>query len=102
MGNGFRVPGFSGNTYHVPIFFYGGVSVIICPYSQQGWTAMIERYTRPAMGAIWTEENRDGKWLAVELAVCEAWGRLAENPKCPPAGSGPPSPPSGAWPGGRP
>jgi adenylosuccinate lyase len=41
---------------------------------------MIERYTRPAMGAIWTEENRYRKWLAVELAVCEAWGRLGKIP----------------------
>jgi len=42
---------------------------------------MIERYTRPGMGAIWTEENRYRKWLAVELAVCEAWARLGKIPK---------------------
>ncbi|HEX5044442.1 MAG TPA: adenylosuccinate lyase [Candidatus Polarisedimenticolaceae bacterium] len=33
---------------------------------------MIARYTRPAMGALWTEEARYGAWLEVELAVCEA------------------------------
>ena len=42
---------------------------------------MIERYTRPGMGAIWTEENRYGKWLAVELAVCDAWARLGKIPR---------------------
>jgi adenylosuccinate lyase len=42
---------------------------------------MIERYTRPAMGAIWTEENRYRQWLAVELAVCEAWARLGKIPR---------------------
>ena len=42
---------------------------------------MIERYTRPAMGAVWTEENRYRKWLAVELAVCEAWARLGKIPR---------------------
>jgi adenylosuccinate lyase len=42
---------------------------------------MIERYTRPAMGAIWTEENKYRKWLEVELAVCEAWGRLGKVPR---------------------
>jgi adenylosuccinate lyase len=42
---------------------------------------MIERYTRPAMGAIWAEENRYRMWLAVELAVCEAWARLGKIPK---------------------
>ncbi len=41
---------------------------------------MIERYTRPAMGAIWTEENKYRVWLAVELAVCEAWARLGKIP----------------------
>jgi adenylosuccinate lyase len=33
---------------------------------------MIERYTLPEMGAIWTEENRYRKWLEVELAACQA------------------------------
>ena len=33
---------------------------------------MIERYTLPEMGAVWTEENRYRKWLDVELAACQA------------------------------
>jgi adenylosuccinate lyase len=33
---------------------------------------MIERYTLPEMGRIWTEENRYRKWLEVELAACQA------------------------------
>jgi adenylosuccinate lyase len=33
---------------------------------------MIERYTLPEMGAIWTEENKYRKWLAVEIAACQA------------------------------
>lgn len=41
---------------------------------------MIKRYTRPGMGAIWTEKNRYQKWLDVELAVCEAWHELGEIP----------------------
>ena len=32
---------------------------------------MIERYTLPEMGAIWTLENKFQKWLDVEIAVCE-------------------------------
>lgn len=32
---------------------------------------MIERYTRPEMGRIWTEQARLESWLEVELAVCE-------------------------------
>jgi adenylosuccinate lyase len=42
---------------------------------------MIERYTRPGMGAIWTEENRYRKWLEVELAVCDAWAKLGKIPR---------------------
>ncbi|MCK4556899.1 MAG: adenylosuccinate lyase [Candidatus Aminicenantes bacterium] len=41
---------------------------------------MIERYTRPEMGAIWTEENKYRKWLDVELAVCEAWAEAGKIP----------------------
>ena len=32
---------------------------------------MIERYTLPEMGAIWSSENKFQKWLDVEIAVCE-------------------------------
>src|SRR5881394_4047715 len=32
---------------------------------------MIERYTLPEMGAIWSQENKFQKWLDVEIAVCE-------------------------------
>jgi len=41
---------------------------------------MIERYTLPQMGAIWSEENKYRKWLDVELAVCEAWEVLGRIP----------------------
>ena len=41
---------------------------------------MIERYTLPEMGAIWTDQNRYRRWLDVELAVCEAWARLGKIP----------------------
>ncbi len=41
---------------------------------------MIERYSRPAMSAIWTLENRYNAWLKVELAVCEAWHTLGRIP----------------------
>ena len=34
---------------------------------------MIDRYSRPAMKRVWSDENKYGKWLQVELAVCEAW-----------------------------
>ena len=34
---------------------------------------MIDRYSRPAMRRVWSDENKYHKWLEVELAVCEAW-----------------------------
>jgi len=39
---------------------------------------MIDRYTRPEMGRIWTLENRYRKWLEVEIAVCEALAARGE------------------------
>jgi adenylosuccinate lyase len=37
---------------------------------------MIPRYTRPKMGAIWSDQNKYQRWLDVELAVVET---LAEH-----------------------
>ncbi|MBI3456806.1 MAG: adenylosuccinate lyase [Candidatus Rokubacteria bacterium] len=36
---------------------------------------MISRYTRPEMNTVWSDEARYARWLAVELAVCEAYAR---------------------------
>jgi adenylosuccinate lyase len=41
---------------------------------------MIERYTRPEMGRIWTLENKYRKWLDVEVAVCEVRAERGEIP----------------------
>lgn len=41
---------------------------------------MIERYTRPRMGNIWTLENKYAKWLQVELAVCEVYAEMGHIP----------------------
>ena len=42
---------------------------------------MIERYSRPEMASIWSEKNKYSKWLAIELAVCEAWHKKGLIPK---------------------
>ena len=34
---------------------------------------MIERYSRPDMKKVWSDENKYQKWLAIEISVCEAW-----------------------------
>ncbi|MDD8027188.1 MAG: adenylosuccinate lyase [Acidobacteriota bacterium] len=41
---------------------------------------MIDRYTNPEMGSIWTDQNRFRTWLDVEIAVCEAWAKLGKIP----------------------
>lgn len=41
---------------------------------------MIDRYTRPEMGRIWTVENKYRKWLDVEVAACEALAEAGEIP----------------------
>jgi len=42
---------------------------------------MIERYTRPQMKRVWSDENKFAKWLEVEIAVCEAWAELDVIPR---------------------
>jgi adenylosuccinate lyase len=41
---------------------------------------VIERYTRPAMGSIWSEAAKYQAWLRVEVAVCEAYARRGRIP----------------------
>ena len=41
---------------------------------------MIERYTLPEMGAIWTDEARMQAWLDVEIAAVKAWNKLGKIP----------------------
>jgi adenylosuccinate lyase len=42
---------------------------------------MIDRYSRPEMAKIWTEENKFKAWLEVEILSCEAWSELGIIPK---------------------
>ncbi|MCH8247120.1 MAG: adenylosuccinate lyase [Bacteroidetes bacterium] len=42
---------------------------------------MIERYTRPEMATLWSEEEQFQAWLEVELAACAAWSELGVIPK---------------------
>ena len=41
---------------------------------------MIERYTLPEMGRIWSDENKLSKWLEFEILACEALAELGEIP----------------------
>jgi adenylosuccinate lyase len=45
-----------------------------------GSGVVIERYTRPEMGALWSERRKIDEWLAVEKAVCEGWNRRGRIP----------------------
>ena len=42
--------------------------------------AVIERYTLPEMGELWTEKFKYQTWLEVEIAVCEAQAELGYIP----------------------
>ncbi|NEO11898.1 MULTISPECIES: adenylosuccinate lyase [unclassified Moorena] len=41
---------------------------------------MIERYTLPEMGELWTDTYKLKTWLQVEIAVCEAQAELGKIP----------------------
>ncbi len=46
----------------------------------KGPIALIDRYTRPEMGEIWTEQAKFQTMLAVEIAVCEVQAELGAIP----------------------
>ncbi|MBL3716648.1 adenylosuccinate lyase [Lactococcus garvieae] len=41
---------------------------------------VINRYSRPEMAAIWSDENKYRAWLEVEILADEAWAELGEIP----------------------
>jgi adenylosuccinate lyase len=41
---------------------------------------VIARYTRPEIGAVWTDERRLERWLDVELAALDGWVALGAVP----------------------
>ena len=42
---------------------------------------MIERYTLPEMGGLWSEAAKFQKWLDVEIAVCEVHAEMGTIPR---------------------
>ncbi len=42
---------------------------------------MIDRYTRPEMAALWSDDAQFQAWLDVELAACRAWSEIGVIPK---------------------
>src|SRR3954466_292683 len=42
---------------------------------------MIDRYTLPEMGALWSEQTKFQKWLDVEIAVCEVHAEMGIIPR---------------------
>ena len=42
---------------------------------------MIERYTRPEMAEIWSDERRYRSWVRIEVAVCRALAARGEIPQ---------------------
>ena len=41
---------------------------------------MIDRYTRPEMRALWSQQRQFETWLKIEIAVCQAWCDLGVIP----------------------
>src|SRR5205823_3385052 len=46
-----------------------------------GGTAVIPRYTLPAMGAIWEETSKYRYWTQIEILAVEAWAELGVVPR---------------------
>ena len=41
---------------------------------------LIERYSPPAIRAVWSEQHRFELWLRIEILACEAWAALGRIP----------------------
>src|SRR5258708_19764049 len=41
---------------------------------------LIERYSPPAIRAVWSDQHRFELWLRIEILACEAWAELGRIP----------------------
>src|SRR4051812_5386674 len=55
-----------------------GTQPCLPPASCRSFQSVIERYTRPEMGAVWTDAARMEAWRQVEVAACEEMDGPAE------------------------
>jgi adenylosuccinate lyase len=42
---------------------------------------LIERYSPPAIRAVWSDQHKYELWLRIEVLACEAWARLGRIPE---------------------
>src|SRR5947209_11278859 len=49
--------------------------------ASRGRDVTVEKYTRPEMGRIWSNEYKYACWLRVEIAVAEAWAEEGRVPR---------------------
>jgi adenylosuccinate lyase len=42
---------------------------------------LIERYTPPAIRAVWSDQHKYELWLRIEVLACEAWAELGRIPE---------------------
>jgi adenylosuccinate lyase len=42
---------------------------------------LIERYSPPAIRAVWSDQHRFDLWLRIEILACEAWAALGRIPQ---------------------
>jgi adenylosuccinate lyase len=60
-----------------------------CPYNRRvphfvDWEPapyLIERYSPPAIRAVWSDQHRFELWLRIEILACEAWATLGRIPE---------------------
>ncbi len=60
----------------------GGSSRAVRPGA--GWDnarAVIQRYTRPEMARVWSEEEKLRRWTRIEILAAEAWAEMGVIPK---------------------
>ncbi len=55
-------------------------AILFVPYFSLRGYVLIERYSRPDMKRVWSDDNAYALWLRVEIAACQAWCELGVVP----------------------
>src|SRR5881628_2182385 len=51
------------------------------PSAERDPSDLIERYTPPAMRAVWSDQHKFELWFRIEILACEAWASLGRIPE---------------------
>ncbi len=69
------------DTEFIVEYISGSLLILLISYTQKEVILVIDRYSRPELKEIWSEDNKYKTWLDIEIACTEALSEIGQVPK---------------------